>query len=112
MNEKIRTICEAGWERKAEDITVMDMKDRTAICETFVVMSGSSTVRVKAIADRIQDAIEECGGRLYHKEGYQEAQWVLMDFGDVVVHVFHEEVRRFYALETLWGDAPRKQYLK
>ncbi|MCG3176338.1 MAG: Ribosomal silencing factor RsfS [Candidatus Omnitrophica bacterium] len=112
MNEKTRTVCEAGWERKAEDITIMDMKDRSALCDTFVVMSGSSTVRVKAIVDRIEEAIEEAGGRVYHKEGYQEAQWVLMDLGDVVVHVFHEQMRRFYALERLWGDAPRKQYLK
>ncbi len=103
-------ICEAAYDKKADDIVVMEMKRRTALCDFFVVMSAPSQVRVRAIVDAVEGSMEGEGYRAAHKEGYREAVWVLLDYGSVIVHVFYHETRRFYDLEHLWGDAPRKNY--
>ncbi len=89
----------------------MDMARRSSFCSHFVLASAPSTVRVKTIADSIETALEAEGLRVIHKEGYQDGLWVLLDYGDVVAHVFHEDTRKFYALETLWGDAPRTAFV-
>ena len=89
----------------------MEMKKRTSLCDFFVVMSALSVVRVKAIVDAIEERMEAEGYRALHREGYREASWVLLDFGDVIAHVFYHETRRFYDLEHLWGDAPKRHYL-
>ena len=81
------------------------------MCDFFVVMSAPSSVRVKAIVDAIEESLEKEGFRARHKEGHQEALWVLLDYGDVVAHVFYHETRKFYNLERLWGDAPKRHYL-
>ncbi len=89
----------------------MDMGQRPTLSRIFVVMSAPSTVRVKAIVDSIDDGIkDEDGMRPLHKEGYEAGTWVLLDYGDVVAHVFHEDTRKFYDLENLWGDVPKKNY--
>ncbi len=88
----------------------MEMKDKSCIGDFFIVMSGSSTVRVKAIVENIETQMEELGLRVFHKEGVADGVWVLMDYGEVLVHVFYHEMRQFYALEKLWGDAPRKSH--
>lgn len=90
----------------------MAMGPKTSFCDFFVVMSAPSSVRVKAIVDHIEESMEEKGFRVQHKEGYSDALWVLMDYGDILVHVFYHETRRFYDLENLWGDVPRKPFLK
>ncbi len=89
----------------------MEMGQRSTICEYFILMSAPSTVRVKAIVDHIEEKLEESDLRLRHKEGYRDAQWVLMDYAEVIVHVFHQDTRGFYDIENLWGDAPKKKYL-
>ncbi len=109
-NEKINKICEAGLEKKAEDILIMDMRQGSSICDFFILMSASSTVRAKAIVDSIESSLKNAGVRLILKEGYQEGSWVLMDYGDIIVHIFYHETRRFYNLEHLWGDFPKKNY--
>ena len=88
----------------------MEMREKSSIGDYFVVMSAPSTVRVKAIVDHIEDSVEKHGLRVLHKEGLHEGHWVLMDYGDIVVHVFYHETRKFYSLETLWGDAPRRPH--
>lgn len=103
-------ICEAALDKKAEDVVVMEMKQRSTICSFFVIISASSTVRVKAIADSIDEAMEENGMRTLHKEGYQDGVWVLLDYGDVIAHIFYGDTRKFYDLENLWGDAPKRTY--
>ena len=108
IKKKINLICEAANDRKAGDILVMEMSEKSSMGDYFVVMSALSTVRVKAIVDHIEDSMEKHGFRALHKEGLSEAHWVLMDYGDIVVHVFYHETRKFYSLETLWGDAPRR----
>jgi ribosome-associated protein len=89
----------------------MEMAARSSIASFFVVMSAPSTIRVKSIADAIDEEMESSGLRTFHKEGMNEAMWVLMDYGDVVVHIFHQETRKFYDLERLWGDAPKRAYI-
>lgn len=111
-SKQIPAICEAALDKKAEDIVIMKMADRSSLCDFFVVMSASSSVRVKAIVDHIEDTMNQKGYKLRHKEGYQDASWVLLDYGEVIAHIFHESTRKFYDLENLWGDAPRKSYIK
>ncbi len=87
----------------------MAMNRGVSFCDAFVLMSAPSTVRVKAIVDGIDEALSTEGLEARHREGALEARWVLLDYGDVVVHVFHEETRKFYALENLWGGIPRRK---
>ncbi len=94
--------------KKAEDVVVLDMRAVTDMTDYFVICTGTVDVHVKAIADAIVEGMKEEGERSWHLEGTERLQWVLIDFVDVVVHVFQPEMRNFYALERLWGDAKRE----
>ena len=83
------------------------MKDLTVIADYFVVCSGDSTTQVKAIADNIEEALRKQGKKPLGTEGSRFATWILMDYGDIIVHVFEEETRAYYELEKFWLDAPR-----
>ncbi len=91
--------------KKASRVVIMDLRKLTDMTDFFVVCSGDSDVQVKAIADAIIDGTENAGIDVWHKEGLSQRQWILLDYVDVVVHVFHKEARKYYALEKLWGDA-------
>ena len=104
--EKARIIADSASDKKADDIIIMDLRGLSGITDFFIVCSGSSNRRVKAIADGIIDKLRDINIKVWHVEGYEESTWALLDYGDVVVHVFEEETRRFYDLERLWGDAP------
>lgn len=108
--ETIELICASAADRKAEDIVILDMRQKSSLCEYFIVMSAPSSVRVKAIVDRIEESLEREGFRARHREGYADATWVLLDYGNVIVHVFYQATRKFYDLENLWGDAPKRSY--
>ena len=109
--ELAKLIAEAASDKKARDIVLMNMIDLTPTTDYFVVCSAGSTTQVRAIADNIEEKLqEEAGIDFLHKEGYREGDWVLLDFGDVVVHVFRQEMREYYALEQLWGDATLTAY--
>ncbi|MBC7326232.1 MAG: ribosome silencing factor [Moorella sp. (in: Bacteria)] len=92
-------------EKKGLDPVIMDLQGITLIADYFVVASGSSTVHVQAIASRVEEVLEGVGVKLLHREGWDAARWILLDYGAVVVHIFREEDRRFYDLERLWRDA-------
>jgi ribosome-associated protein len=100
-----KKIANLALEKKAHDVTILDLRKLTDMTDFFVVCSADSDTQVKAIADHISDGAEQLGARPWHEEGLSQRQWVLLDFVDVVVHVFHKEMRRYYALEKLWGDA-------
>ncbi|MCI0708316.1 MAG: ribosome silencing factor [Ignavibacteriae bacterium] len=100
-----RKIAEQALEKKAKDVVVMDLRKLQAPADFFVVCSADSDTQVKAIADAIRDGLEEQGSSVWHSEGFQSLQWVLLDFVDVVAHVFHKDARSFYNLERLWSDA-------
>ncbi len=100
-----RNAVQAAAGKKAQDITVLDIRDISIIADYFIVCSGNSTTQVKSIADEIKKRMQEHGYQLDHVEGYREEKWILLDYKDVVVHVFHSQEREFYKLEKLWGDA-------
>lgn len=96
-------ICEKMDDKKAKNIVVIDITDRTVIADIFVVGSGRSDQQVRAIVDEVEDRMEE-KLPLLRKEGYREGRWVVLDYGDILVHVFHDEERQYYDLERLWAD--------
>lgn len=99
------TACE---ERKAVDGLVLDLRHLSDAADHFVVVSGTSDTHVRAIAEHVIEALRDHGVRVHHVEGLTQGRWVLLDFVDFVVHVFHPSLRSFYQLEGLWGDAPRR----
>ena len=102
LAKKVATLAHT---KKAEDVVILDLRRLTSMADFFVICSADSDTQVRAIADAIKDGSEQAGERVWHDEGYGESTWVLLDFVNVVVHVFHKETRSFYNLEKLWGDA-------
>lgn len=100
-----RQIAELALSRKAKDVVIMDLRKVTTMADYFVVCSGESETQVRAIADAVMEGMSKLGEKPWHWEGLQNLQWVLLDYVDVVVHVFHKDARTFYGLEKLWGDA-------
>ncbi len=94
-------------EKKAEDAVVLDLRGSSDVCDFFVIAEGNSDVQVKALARHLRDGLVERGHRVLNVEGMSEGRWVLLDFFDVIVHVFLGETRRYYQLERLWNDARR-----
>lgn len=93
-------------DKKASDPVLLDLRELQAVSDYFVIVSAASEVQVKAIADHIEDSLRETRGlKPWHIEGREGRQWMLLDYIDVVVHVFHERTREYYLLERLWGDA-------
>ena len=100
-------IAEAAASKKAEDIKVLDVREITSLADYFIICSGNTSRQVKAIVDEIGFRTSSFRVFPHHIEGVPECRWVLMDYGDIVVHVFEEETREYYDLDGLWGDAPR-----
>lgn len=96
---------QAAEDKKAIDITVLDIREVSVITDYFVICSGRSRTQVKAIVENIQEILEKEGVVALRREGFREGNWVLLDYGDVIIHVFQESERQFYKLERLWGDA-------
>jgi ribosome-associated protein len=105
--ESAQLCAQAADSKKAFDIQILDLRGLTYITDYFVICSGSNVTQVGAIADGVGQALAKAGVHPSHVEGEAEASWVLMDYGDVVVHIFDEQTRAYYCLEKLWGDAPR-----
>ena len=97
-------------ESKAQDVISLDLHGISSATDFFLIATGTSDVHVKAIADHIVDELREEGVRPNHVEGFQGGLWVLLDYIDLVVHVFHYATRQFYQLEELWGDAKRREF--
>lgn len=105
--EKTLTLVAAALEKKAVDLTVLCVRDMTSIADYFVICSGRSDRQVQSIAQGIEEGSVAQGIKPFAVEGTGRGHWVLMDFSDVIVHIFFEPVREFYDLDGLWGDAPR-----
>lgn len=97
----------AALDKKALDVVVLDLRSTPAFTDHFVLCSGQNPRQVKAIADAIEDAMRAAKVKPSHIEGYDRAEWILMDFFTFIVHVFSPQTREFYSLERLWGDAER-----
>ncbi len=104
--ERAQLIVDAALERKAERPVALDMREVSSIADTFVLVTGRSNRQVRAVADGILERLRALGERPLGVEGMDEGRWVLLDLGDVIVHVFEPEVREHYDLERLWSDAP------
>ena len=103
---KVRRAARAALDHKALDLVVLDMQGLSSVTDYFLLCSGRSTTHVKSIADTIREELRVADVRVLHGEGTAESGWMLLDYGDVLVHVFLEATRVYYALERLWGDAP------
>ena len=111
-NKEIKVIADAMLEKKAQDVVSLDLRPiGTAISDYFIVCNADSAPAVVAIADNIEDRmIEKCRRKVNRTQGKENAFWVILDYGDIVVHVFQTAYRSFYRLEDLWADAERTMY--
>ena len=100
-------IRELALDKKAESPVILDLSKLTSVAHYFVVMHGNSDRHVRALANHIVDSLKDKKIKTWHLEGMDTGQWVLLDFGDVIAHIFYAPVREFYNLERLWGDAGR-----
>ena len=106
----VRIAADALDDKKGIDIALLDVGDLLSITEVFVIVTGTSRTHVRTLAESVDEKLKEHDRRPLRTEGAAEGEWVLLDFGDFVVHVFQETPRDFYGLERLWGDAPRIQW--
>ncbi|GAA3646783.1 ribosome silencing factor [Microbacterium marinilacus] len=104
--DMLKIAAEAADAKGGEDLVALDVSEPLPLVDVFLLVTGRSERNVAAIADEIEDKLHEAGHKRLRREGRAESRWVLLDFGDLVVHVFHQEERAFYALERLWKDCP------
>ncbi|MEY4313264.1 MAG: ribosome silencing factor [Actinomycetota bacterium] len=102
----VAVIAKAADAKQGDDIVALDVSGPLGIVDAFVIITGRNERNVQAIADEIEDAMLDAGRKTLRREGRDLGRWILLDFGDVVAHVFHEEERLFYGLERLWHDCP------
>lgn len=107
MMDSLRTAARAAADKKAFQIVGFEVSDLTSYTDSLLICSGASDRQVAAIADAVQRQLKDTGRRPLHVEGERRSDWVLLDYGEFVVHVFTEERRTFYGLDGLWGDAPK-----
>jgi ribosome-associated protein len=104
LGTKTRLCYNAAVSKKAEEVCVRDLRGLSDIADIFLIASGRSRIQVQAIVDAVEASLREAGEKSYHIEGYETGNWALLDAGDIVVHVFSEEARRYYGLDRLWAD--------
>ena len=105
--EAVKIAARAASDKKATDLVVLDLRNAASFTEYFLICTGASTRQVQAISNAVEETLLKSGKRPLHIEGYSSAEWILLDYGDFIVHVFSPASRRFYDLERLWRDAPR-----
>jgi ribosome-associated protein len=105
---KLVKLCrEIALGKKAEDAIILDVRNVSSVADFFLICTGTSEPHLKAIADEIARRLRDEGMRPRHRDGYPPSRWIVMDYNDVLVHIFHPELRQRYSLEELWGDAKR-----
>jgi ribosome-associated protein len=104
--ELVETAARAASDKLAENILSFDVSEQLVITDAFLLCSASNERQVKSIVDEVEDKLREIGAKPIRREGERDGRWVLIDYGEIVVHVQHEEERQFYALERLWRDCP------
>ncbi|MBC8317491.1 MAG: ribosome silencing factor [Desulfobulbaceae bacterium] len=110
--ELAQLLSQAALDKKAENLVILDVKDISSFTDYFVIMSGRSTRHVQGLAEAVDSALSQKRIKDGNTEGLQEGLWVLLDYDDVVVHIFYKDVRDFYDLEGLWHDAPRIEVIE
>ena len=107
-----RAAVDIASDRKASDVLLLDIREVTTIADYFVICSGNNPRQIQAIADALEESLEKQGARMLHREGIAETGWLLLDFGDVIVHIFGTKEREYYRLERLWSEAKTVVYLQ
>jgi ribosome-associated protein len=110
LRPEIRSAVEAAQDKQAVDITVLNLSGAGAFAEYFLLCSGQSQPQIQAIGEAIEEKLQRQGRRVAHREGKSSAEWVLLDYGDFVVHIFSERARQYYDLERLWRSAERMTF--
>jgi len=110
LPQEVKLAVEAGLEKKGEDVVVLDLRDLASFTDYFVILQGNSDRQNRAIYESIEQKLKQENIRPLSVEGKKNAEWILMDYGDFIVHVFSKEAREYYLLEKLWGDSPRLDY--
>ena len=105
-NNYVNTVVKAIDKKKGRDIQVLDLSGLTTLTNYFVIATGGSNKNVQAICDFVEEEMQKIGAKMWTKEGYDNGEWILLNYDDVVVHIFQEEPREFYKLEHIWKDAP------
>lgn len=106
-DELVKIICQAAVDNKAENLVVLDVRGISGFADYFVIMSGTSTRHTAGMADAIEKKIGSKRMMSGNTEGLTDGNWVLLDYNDIIIHIFHSETRQYYDLEGLWHDAPR-----
>ena len=101
----LQAAARAAVSKKARQPLALDLRDLDGVCDYFLIVSASSEVQVKAVAEAVEDTLRGVGRKPWHIEGLEGRRWVLLDYVEIVVHVFHEQTREYYMLDRLWGDA-------
>lgn len=109
IEDLVQIAAQAASDKKAQDLVVLDLREVASFTEYFIICNGNNQRQVQAIADEVEKRLRDNGKRPLHIEGFANAEWILMDYGDFIVHVFADASRRFYDLERLWRDAKRVQ---
>jgi len=104
--ELARAAAAAAEDKQATDVIAFDVSGQLAITDVFVLLTGANVPQIRAIQDAVEERLLELGAKPVRREGEREAQWILLDFGEIVVHVQHVQMRAYYALERLWSDCP------
>lgn len=107
QQEMLKKIVSTLSAKKAEDIEVLGIKDLTIVAEYFVIATASNVTQSKALADEVEFQLSESGVKPTRTEGYNGANWILLDYSDIIVHIFYKETRQFYQLEKLWSDGEK-----
>ena len=106
----VNSVVEGIQEKKGTNIVILDLRGISTVTDSFMICSANSTTQVQAIADHIEEELTKQGMKALRREGYRDAQWILLDYGSCIAHVFVEIHRRFYDLERLWSEAPSRVY--
>jgi ribosome-associated protein len=107
-----KVAADTAYDKKASDVLLLDIRDVTTIADYFVVCTGNNTRQIQAVADALEEELDTQGVAMLHREGQAEAGWILLDFGDVIVHIFGTKEREYYRLERLWNEAKTVVYLQ
>lgn len=107
--DKVKAVYQALEDKKGMDIKVIDISDVSVIADYFVIASGNNASQVQALVDNVEEELAKSGCHTTHVEGYRTAGWILLDYEDVIVHVFHQDDRSFYDLERIWRDGREVQ---
>ncbi len=111
QEDRLQAVVDALQEKKALDIVSLDLRQLTDTTDHFVLCSATTGQHVRSLADEVTERLRNIGDRPWHVEGYEARRWVLVDCVDIVIHILQQDARQFYALERLWGDAPKTTYV-